>query len=189
MVVYGHHHQVSRSNSICFHRHYYITIGGNTWIQTSAPFLTWTSIVSDSTGATLVAGANYYGAGGGIYKSTSGGSSWSLTSAPSGTSVGWLAIAIDSTGSIIIIIICHHYHHSMSPFLSLLSLLLGTYLAACSDFKKVSAYDSGGGPIYTSNTGTYILSISIYFHYRYHYHYLRGRYLDNKLFSNVIREF
>ena len=104
-------------------------LGGSSWIQTSASAsAAWKAIVSDSTGQILVACAEKYGPeGGGIYKSTSGGNSWSLlTSAPSGTRVGWLAIASDSTGM---------------------------FLAACSDFKPVSRFDSGGGAIHTSIDG------------------------------------
>ena len=64
----------------------------------SQPNWAWISVASDSSGMYLAAaqgGVDYDDYSGGIYTSTSGGSMWALTSAPTSR---WVSIKSDSTG-------------------------------------------------------------------------------------------
>ena len=63
------------------------------WIQTSAPYLRWIGITSDSTGRYLAACAQNTG---GIYTCDTSVGNWVLTSAPS--NLNWHSITSDSTG-------------------------------------------------------------------------------------------
>ena len=75
--------------------------------MTSAPYGTWMSIVSDSTGQNLAAvQSNGY-----IYKSSSGGTVWSMTSAPFGI---WSSIASDSTGQYLAAVVEGGYIYTSS---------------------------------------------------------------------------
>jgi hypothetical protein len=74
---------------------YYSSDSGNTWNSVTTPASSnsvWASVKCDSTGEYVYAVVN----NGGIYKSTSYGSTWSSTSAQS---KAWISIACNSTGT------------------------------------------------------------------------------------------
>jgi hypothetical protein len=89
---------VSNRYQHCYYHYYYYyrfyhLIGGKNWTLTNAPkSYQWHMIASDSSGTYLAACTLGYG----IYTSTSGGNSWTRTSAPIGF---WNAVASNIDGT------------------------------------------------------------------------------------------